>query len=106
MPINKCHHITLRCRNSRETINFYKNILELDYVHGLQFKSKDKKKVFHSFLRLEDNSTLSFMEIEDDKNYYNNNSILDQHIALECSKSYVDTVVKELLNLIKNQNQI
>ena len=71
-------------------------------VYNLRVKIK---KVFHSFLRLEDNSTLSFMEIEDDKNYYNN-SILDQHIALECSKSYVDTVVKRIIKFNKNQNQI
>ncbi|VVU95418.1 hypothetical protein CPAV1605_1169 [seawater metagenome] len=103
MVIKKFNHIAIMVRNTSESINFYQDMLGLEYVHGLVFKNSNNQRVFHSFLALEDRSCLALFEIEGNDTYYNQNKILDQHFALECSKEYVDIIFKKIVNINKKR---
>jgi len=59
------HHVAYRCRDSQETVEFYTNVLGLDYcaAHRSKTRHADKSEMLHTFFRCQDGSHIAFFEL-------------------------------------------
>ena len=65
------HHYAYKCKNLEETIHFYRDILDLPYVHKLDKdyvpSTEEYKPYTHIFFQLRDGSHIAFFDTYDNK---------------------------------------
>ncbi|MFA5581177.1 MAG: VOC family protein [Paracoccaceae bacterium] len=89
MGITGLHHAAYRCKDAKETVEFYKNFLDLDFNIAVAENTVPSTGEFsphiHIFLQMADGSFIAFFELPEDKG-----NMLDpetpawvQHLALK-----------------------
>ena len=89
MNIKKIHHVAYRCRDARETVEFYQNILGMDFT--LVFaennvpSTKEPNPYMHVFLDAGMGNVLAFFELPDSPEMSRDSNTPEwvQHIAFE-----------------------
>jgi len=87
--IKKIHHVAYRCRDARETVEFYQNILGMDFT--LVFaennvpSTKEPNPYMHVFLDAGMGNVLAFFELPDSPEMSRDSNTPEwvQHIAFE-----------------------
>ncbi|MDA0707813.1 MAG: VOC family protein [Proteobacteria bacterium] len=71
MIIKRLHHAAFRCRDARETVDFYTNVLGLKFTHAMGEdhvpSTGEYSPHIHIFLKMEDGSCIAFFELPKDK---------------------------------------
>jgi glyoxylase I family protein len=71
MIIKRLHHAAFRCRDARETVDFYVDVLGLKFSHAMGEdhvpSTGEYSPHIHIFLELEDGSCIAFFELPKDK---------------------------------------
>ncbi len=89
MLCKKLHHAAFRCRDARETVEFYTEVLGLTFSHavgGDHVPSTGKYDPhMHVFLEMEDGSNLAFFEVPNAPGGMRDETMPDwiQHFAFE-----------------------
>ncbi len=89
MKINKIHHVAYRCKDAKETVEFYKNVLNMDLVlaiaEDLVPSTQEPDPYMHVFLDAGMGNVLAFFEIPNspDMGRDQNTPAWVQHIAFE-----------------------
>jgi catechol 2,3-dioxygenase-like lactoylglutathione lyase family enzyme len=89
MSIKKIHHVAYRCRDARETVEFYQNMLNMDFM--LVFaeekapSTKEPNPYMHVFLDAGMGNILAFFELPDSPEMGRDINTPEwvQHIAFE-----------------------
>ena len=89
MSIKKIHHVAYRCRDARETVEFYQNMLDMDFM--LVFaeekapSTKEPNPYMHVFLDAGMGNILAFFELPDSPEMGRDINTPEwvQHIAFE-----------------------
>ena len=89
MNIKKIHHVAYRCRNARETVEFYQDMLGMDFT--LVFaennvpSTKELNPYMHVFLDAGMGNVLAFFELPDSPEMGRDTNTPEwvQHIAFE-----------------------
>ncbi|MCC6474808.1 MAG: VOC family protein [Burkholderiales bacterium] len=67
MDIKGLHHVAYRCKNARQTADFYTRVLKLDYLMAVSEdrvpSTKEDSPYFHLFFRMDDGSFIAFFEL-------------------------------------------
>lgn len=67
MLIEKIHHVAYRCRDARETVEFYKRFLDMDYLLAFSEdhvpSTKEPDPYMHVFLDAGNGNVLAFFEV-------------------------------------------
>jgi catechol 2,3-dioxygenase-like lactoylglutathione lyase family enzyme len=114
MKIKKIHHVAYRCRNAKETVDFYKDMLGMDlmYIFAEQRvpSTKEENPYMHVFLDAGMGNVLAFFELPNSPEMSRDPNTPEwvQHIAFEVSgmdillktKSKVEAVGIEVLGPI------
>ena len=89
MAIQKIHHVAFRCRNTKETVEWYKKYLEMDFILAIAENSvpstKEPDPYMHIFLDAGAGNILAFFEIPNSPPMGRdpNTPTWVQHLALE-----------------------
>jgi len=89
MAIQKIHHVAYRCRNTKETVEWYKKYLEMDFILAIAENSvpstKEPDPYMHIFLDAGAGNILAFFEIPNSPPMGRdpNTPTWVQHLALE-----------------------
>ena len=91
MSIKKIHHVAYRCHDARETVEFYQNMLDMDFM--LVFaeekapSTKEPNPYMHVFLDAGMGNVLAFFELPDSPEMGRDINTPEwvQHIAFEVS---------------------
>src|SRR5210317_694648 len=89
MNIRKIHHVAYRCKNAKETVQFYKDILGMDLVLAIAEdfvpSTKAPDPYMHIFLDAGQGNVLAFFEIPNspEMGRDQNTPAWVQHIAFE-----------------------
>jgi catechol 2,3-dioxygenase-like lactoylglutathione lyase family enzyme len=71
MIIKRLHHAAFRCRDARETVDFYVDVLGLKFSHAMGEDHVPSTGAYsphiHIFLQMEDGSCIAFFELPKDK---------------------------------------
>ena len=71
MSIKRLHHAAFRCRDARETVDFYVDVLGLKFSHAMGEdhvpSTGEYSPHIHIFLKMEDGSCIAFFELPKDK---------------------------------------
>ena len=71
MIIKRLHHAAFRCRDARETVDFYVDVLGLKFSHAMGEDHVPSTGAYsphiHIFLEMEDGSCIAFFEVPKDK---------------------------------------
>ena len=71
MIIKRLHHAAFRCRDARETVDFYVDVLGLKFSHAMGEdhvpSTGEYSPHIHIFLEMEDGSCIAFFEVPKDK---------------------------------------
>jgi len=71
MIIKRLHHAAFRCRDARETVDFYGDVLGLKFSHAMGEdhvpSTGEYSPHIHIFLEMEDGSCIAFFEVPKDK---------------------------------------
>jgi len=71
MLCKSLHHAAFRCKDARETVDFYTNVLGLNFIHAMgedHVPSTGKYSPhIHIFFQMEDGSCIAFFELPMDK---------------------------------------
>ena len=71
MIIKRLHHAAFRCRDARETVDFYVDVLGLKFSHAMGEDHVPSTGAYsphiHIFLEMEDGSCIAFFEVPEDK---------------------------------------
>lgn len=89
MAISGLHHAAYRCKDAKETVEFYRDFLDLDFniavAENIVPSTGEWSPHIHIFLQMADESFIAFFELPEDKG-----NILDdetpkwvQHLALK-----------------------
>ena len=66
MLIKSLHHAAFRCKDARETVDFYTNVLGLKFIHAMGEDHVPSTGAYsphiHIFLQMEDGSCIAFFE--------------------------------------------
>jgi catechol 2,3-dioxygenase-like lactoylglutathione lyase family enzyme len=98
MLCRKFHHVAYRCRDARETVDFYTSVLGLRLMHAVGGdhvpSTGEYDPHMHVFLELEDGSSIAFFEVPRAPGAMKDEKMHDwiQHIAFEVAD--VDTVLR------------
>ncbi len=102
MSIKKIHHVAYRCRDARETVEFYQNMLNMDFM--LVFaeekapSTKEPNPYMHVFLDAGMGNILAFFELPDSPEMGRDINTPEwvQHIAFEVTdmESLLNTKLK------------
>ena len=69
MDIKQLHHVAYRCRDAKETADFYTRILGLEYAMALSEdrvpSTGEAHPYMHIFFRMDDGSYVAFFELRD-----------------------------------------
>ena len=61
------HHVAYRCNNSQETVDFYSNVIGMDYVMAISEdqvpSTKEPDPYMHIFFEIGPGSYLAFLEL-------------------------------------------
>ncbi|MBU2880448.1 VOC family protein [Psychrosphaera sp. B3R10] len=93
MKINRIHHVAYRCKNAKETVAFYRDLLDMEFMLAIAEdevpSTKEPDPYMHVFLDAGQGNVLAFFEIPNapDMDRDNNTPLWVQHIAFE-----VDTI--------------
>ena len=89
MKIKKIHHVAYRCKNAKETVGWYKNYLNMDFVLAIAENQVPSTKVpdpyMHIFLDAGAGNILAFFELPNSPEMGNDPKTPDwvQHLAFE-----------------------
>jgi len=92
MLLKQLHHVAYRCVNTRETVNFYRDILGLKYAAATQQdmvpSTGERCPFIHVFMAMEDGSCVAFFEVPecDPMGVDPNTPDWVQHLALRADK--------------------
>ncbi|MBB5213514.1 VOC family protein [Parapusillimonas granuli] len=71
MLIKGLHHAAFRCKDARETVDFYTNVLGLKFIHAMGEDHVPSTGAYsphvHIFFEMEDGSCIAFFELPRDK---------------------------------------
>jgi len=71
MIIKRLHHAAFRCRDAKETVDFYADVLGLKFSHAMGEdhvpSTGEYSPHIHIFLEMEDGSCIAFFELPKDK---------------------------------------
>jgi glyoxylase I family protein len=69
MDIKQLHHVAYRCKDARETTEFYTKVLGLEYEMALSEErvpsTGEEHPYLHVFFRMDDGSYVAFFELRD-----------------------------------------
>lgn len=69
MDIKQLHHVAYRCRDAKETVEFYTRVLGLEYAMALSEdrvpSTGEAHPYMHIFFRMDDGSYVAFFELPD-----------------------------------------
>lgn len=95
------HHVAYRCRDSAETVEFYTNVLGLDYcaAHRSRTRHADKSEMLHTFFRCADGSHIAFFELPEleDQGWDPHTPRWVQHFAFRVADEAAQQVIMERL---------
>ena len=89
MKIKKIHHVAYRCRNAKETVKFYKNLLNMDFLLAFAEdnvpSTKEPNPYMHVFLDAGMGNVLAFFELPNSPEMSRDMNTPEwvQHIAFE-----------------------
>jgi len=89
MKINRIHHVAYRCKNAKETVAFYQDLLNMDFMLAIAEdevpSTKQPDPYMHVFLDAGQGNVLAFFEIPNspDMGRDENTPLWVQHIAFE-----------------------
>jgi len=89
MLCKKMHHVAYRCKDARETVEFYTKVLGLKFAHVMGQDHVPSTGAYsphiHIFFELEDGSNIAFFEAPKDKGNIKDLDMPDwiQHFAFE-----------------------
>ena len=89
MNVKKIHHVAYRCNDAKETIAFYKNVMNMDLVlaiaEDLVPSTKEPDPYMHIFLDAGQGNVLAFFELPNSPPMGRDKNTPDwvQHIAFE-----------------------
>ena len=89
MEIKKIHHVAYRCKDAKETVNFYKDVLNMDLLLAIAEDQVPSTKApdpyIHIFLDAGQGNVLAFFEIPNSPpmGRDENTPVWVQHIAFE-----------------------
>lgn len=67
MLIERIHHVAYRCRDAKETVEFYRDVLEMDFILAISEdrvpSTKEPDPYMHIFLDAGQGNILAFFEI-------------------------------------------
>lgn len=67
MDVKGLHHVAYRCKDARETVDFYTKVLGLEYTMAVAEdrvpSTQEKNPYFHLFFRMDDGSFIAFFEL-------------------------------------------
>jgi catechol 2,3-dioxygenase-like lactoylglutathione lyase family enzyme len=87
--LNKLHHVAYRCRDAKETVEFYTKLLDLRYCHAVTSDRVPSTSLWsphlHIFFELKDGSYIAFFEVPCSPPAQKDPNTPDwvQHLALE-----------------------
>jgi glyoxylase I family protein len=83
----KLHHVAYRCKDARETVRFYTEMLGLTFAHAIRSETYRGKHCpfLHVFFRMADGSYIAFFELpeEPEQGWDPNTPRWVQHLALQ-----------------------
>ncbi len=88
MSVTSMHHVAYRCKDAKETVKFYEDLLDLEYSIGvaenLVPSTGEWSPHIHVFLKLKDGSFLAFFELSECPQMQLDQNTPDwvQHIAM------------------------
>lgn len=88
MLVKSLHHVAYRCRNAKETAEFYTKVLGLEYTMAYSAddvpSTGEKSPHFHLFFEMEDGSCVAFFEVPEapEMGFDPNTPDWVQHLAL------------------------
>jgi catechol 2,3-dioxygenase-like lactoylglutathione lyase family enzyme len=111
MNIKKIHHVAYRCKDAKETVEFYKNVLHMDLVlaiaEDLVPSTKEPDPYMHVFLDAGQGNVLAFFEIPNSPPMGRDENTPEwvQHIAFEigdmddllAAKAHIETQGVEVI---------
>jgi len=89
MEIKRIHHVAYRCKDAKETVEFYQSLLDMDFVLAIAEdkvpSTQEPDPYMHVFLDAGMGNVLAFFELPNspDMGRDENTPIWVQHIALE-----------------------
>lgn len=89
MKINKIHHVAYRCKDAKETVEWYTKYLNMDFILAIAENevpsTKEPDPYMHIFLDAGNGSVLAFFELptKADMGRDPNTPTWTQHLALE-----------------------
>jgi len=89
MQLKRIHHVAYRCRNAKETVEFYQRVLNMDFVLAIAEdrvpSTKAPDPYMHVFLDAGMGNVLAFFELphSPDMGFDDNTPDWVQHIAFE-----------------------
>ena len=67
MDVKGLHHVAYRCKDARQTVDFYTTVLGLEYTMAVAEdrvpSTLEKNPYFHLFFRMDDGSFIAFFEL-------------------------------------------
>lgn len=87
--VNQVHHVAYRCKDAKETVDFYTKLLGLKYTHAVSNDRVPSTGLWsphlHIFFELKDGSSLAFFELPCSPAAQKDPNTPDwvQHLALE-----------------------
>ena len=103
MPIEKIHHVAYRCKNAKETVEWYQKHLEMPYILAFAEdqvpSTKEPDPYMHVFLDAGNGNVLAFFELptQPDMDRDRNTPEWVQHIAFQVSSMDDLTAAKKRL---------
>jgi catechol 2,3-dioxygenase-like lactoylglutathione lyase family enzyme len=100
--LKKLHHVAYRCRDARETVDFYRNVIGLKFAAALVQDEVPSIKIHcphtHIFFEMDDGSYIAFFELlEGSAPYLPVERDWAQHLALEVeNQARVDAILGRL----------
>lgn len=110
MLCRKFHHVAYRCRDARETVAFYTEVLGLRFTHAVGGdhvpSTGEYDPHIHVFFELEDGSSIAFFEVPNGPGGMKDDAMHDwiQHVAFEVAD--VDTLLRKKAELERSGHDV
>lgn len=88
MPVQGLHHVAYRCKDAKETVEFYSNLLKMPFkmalAENLVPSTKEWWPHIHIFFQMQDGSYVAFFEVPEapDMELDKNTPAWVQHLAM------------------------
>ncbi|MEZ4743710.1 MAG: VOC family protein [Bdellovibrionota bacterium] len=89
IELEQIHHVAYRCKDAKETVEFYKSVLNMDFLVAISEdrvpSTKEENPYMHVFLDAGAGNILAFFELPDspDMDRDHNTPLWVQHIAFQ-----------------------